>query len=526
MNQLYLSKFTNLIPNYKDIHLLPKIIKKMFFDERLRKKFDIILKDGVLIDQHAELGKDVVIESGAAVLGNSKILKGKIKKGAIVIDSIIGKIDANPNSLFYLVEQLNDKEVSAKKDEMILDLIILKNEIIKKVRLVLKKWEDLNSKKFIIDGEEMLFDAIISLSKFKRDYINGTSYDFRKVLFNIPVKDLFEKNSILKRYEKNPILSPIPKNNWESKLVYNPAALRIDGIHYIVYRAFGNDHISRFGLAWSKNGLDIDGRLDFPIFIPTTEYEIPKNEKLNERKRERGGVEDPRLTIINKKIYMTYTAYSDKTQIALASIDIKDFINLKDISKNEIKNKWTKHGLLFPNIYDRNAVLFPEKINGKHALLRRPMISKTKNIAISYSNKIEEIWNNDFVDVLKTRKNKWDSERIGAGQILRTVHGLLLIYHGVGINKGRRSYMLGVALLNPNNPSEILYRSKKPIFLPEEDYELYGWAPNVVFTNGITMKNKDSNEIIKDKDELLFYYGGGDKVIGVASAKLMDILSS
>lgn len=82
--------------------------------------------------------------------------------------------------------------------------------------------------------------------------------------------------SVLTRFEGNPILEPIHDHAWESKMVYNPAAIQLDGITYIVYRAFGDDHLSRLGLAWSKDGVHIDGRLPYPIFTPTTEYELPK----------------------------------------------------------------------------------------------------------------------------------------------------------------------------------------------------------------------------------------------------------
>jgi len=92
------------------------------------------------------------------------------------------------------------------------------------------------------------------------------------------------------------------------------------------------------------------------------------------------------------------------------------------------------------------------------------------------------------------------------------------------MNKGRRSYMIGVALVELNDPTKVIYRSPKPIVVPEKDYEFYGWAHNVVCTNGIVPENKDSDQIINDTDELMMYYGGGDQVIGIASARLCDII--
>ena len=84
--------------------------------------------------------------------------------------------------------------------------------------------------------------------------------------------------------------------------------------------------------------------------------------------------------------------------------------------------------------------------------------------------------------------------------------------------------MLGAALLDPDNPEQVLYRSPDPIYIPQEDYEIYGWAPNVVFANGAVPKALGVGQTINDDDEIMIYYGGGDKVVGVAWAKLSDLI--
>ena len=56
----------------------------------------------------------------------------------------------------------------------------------------------------------------------------------------------------------------------------------------------------------------------------------------------------------------------------------------------------------------------------------------------------------------------------------------------------------------------MLERCDGPIFEPVEDYELSGGVPNVVFSCGaVVLENK-----------LVLYYGGADKVIGVAVGDL------
>jgi len=525
MDQLNLSEFMNKKSDYDRTQELREKIKKLFKNAVLRNSLGIELKGGILWGKEVKLGENIQVEKGAAILGKTKILKGKIEKSAIVIDCLIQEIEAKSKSMLFLVEQLDEEKVKAEKEQFLADLIILDKGIIRKARVYSSVGEIIKNKILNIDGREITFHKLLELSNFEAFYINGSSYWFRKNLFNLPLNILFEKVGILKRYEGNPILKPIPKNYWESKLVYNPAAIRIDGVTYIIYRTLGNDNISRLGLAWSRDGINIDGRLSYPIFTPDTEYELDETEVLKNRDREKGGCEDPRLTLIDDRIYMTYSAYSNVLQIAMASIKIQDFIKIPNTPKSEIKKKWIKYGPLFSNVYDRNAVLFPEKIDGKYVLLRRPIRGKIRNIAISFSEILEPPWENDFVEIMKARPKMWDSERVGAGaQVLKSRYGWLLIYHGVGINKGRRSYMIGAALLDLNDPTKVIYRSPEPIFVPEKNYEFYGWAPNVVFTNGIVPKNKNSDQIINNTDELMMYYGGGDQVIGVASARLCDII--
>ena len=269
----------------------------------------------------------------------------------------------------------------------------------------------------------------------------------------------------------------------------------------------------------------IDGRLPHPIFSPQTVYELPDEALQQTRRREKGGREDPRLSLIDGRVYMTYSAYADVLQIALASIAKEDFIALPHSAEADISTRWTRHGPLFPGLLDRNSILFPEKIGGQYVLLRRSMFEGKHDITITFSDSLEAPWPGDFETIMSVRPDMWDSGRVGAGaQVLKTRRGWLLIYHGVGLKRGRRTYMLGTVLLDLDDPKKILYRSPDPIFTPKEDYELYGWAPTVVFTDGATARTKNANEIIEDDDEIMVYYGGGDRVIGVAWAKFSDLL--
>ena len=88
----------------------------------------------------------------------------------------------------------------------------------------------------------------------------------------------------------------------------------------------GEDHISRFGLACSKDGINFK-RLPYPVFFPNISYEIPHKKTLT-FERERGGVENPRAIVVNNTVYILYTAFHKKCHIAIAKISINDFQKL------------------------------------------------------------------------------------------------------------------------------------------------------------------------------------------------------
>lgn len=384
-------------------------------------------------------------------------------------------------------------------------------------------------------------------------------YIFNEVLNPIS----YPSSSKLRRYVKNPLFKARPnvyievnnkKIQWE-KLVYNAGAIRLEGKIYIFYRALGEDGFSRIGLWWSKDGYKEEGRLDYPIFGPEEEYEIPK--RLEKRKewqlknlgmiRELGGTEDPRISLIEDNLYMTYTSYGDLVQLSLARIKVKDFLRgVKEFkSYEEWKSLWERNGPIFKGLDDKDAVLFPvyerveekiegtpfykgnfinlfpELLNNKIALIHRV----PPDMQILFTNEIPYKGPTVGKTFLMPRPGYWDSEKIGAGAPpLKTKFGWLHIYHGVGRWKGKRTYALGVVLTPFDDPTKIIYRSPEPILEPEEYYEIEGWVPDVVFTCGVVPKFKDSTEILEETDEILVYYGGADEVMALAEGKIGDLI--
>ncbi|HDQ00527.1 MAG TPA: glycosidase, partial [bacterium] len=109
-------------------------------------------------------------------------------------------------------------------------------------------------------------------------------------------------------------------------------------------------------------------------------------------------------------------------------------------------------------------------------------------------------------------KFDWESKKIGGGPPpIKTAKGWLLIYHGVDDNL---VYRAGAALLDLDNPQKVIARSPVPILEPEREYELTGDVPNVVFPEGTAVFD----------DTLYVYYGGADKVIGLATINLPEFI--
>jgi predicted GH43/DUF377 family glycosyl hydrolase len=286
------------------------------------------------------------------------------------------------------------------------------------------------------------------------------------------------------RFKGNPILEPIKNHSWESRYVFNTAMLQLGGrIHYF-YRAMGEDNVSRLGYASSKDGYHIDERLPSPVFEPSTPLE-------------KFGCEDPRLTLIEKECVMTYTAYGDIFQIGLTTISIENILN---------KNwNWGDRWFPFPNIRNKNAVIFPRKINGYYVMLHR----LEPNICIAYSTNLVNWTDSDLV--MRPRKDSWDCLKIGAaGPPIELDEGWLLIYHGVSKD---RVYCLGAAILDKDDPKRVLSRTLKPIIEPIEEYEQFGHVSNVIFSCGAVLQ----------ENNLLVSYGAADTVIGVATFEINKI---
>lgn len=304
------------------------------------------------------------------------------------------------------------------------------------------------------------------------------------------------------KFRDNPILSPIENQPWQAQAVFNSAALYENDQFYLLFRAMSWDHTSTIGCAVSHDGFNFDQLTHDPIYVPRMEFENKS------RPEAFSGCEDPRLTKFGDRIYMFYTAYDGQRppRVALTSIKKSDFL-----AHNWL---WEKPILISSSQIDnKNACLFPDKINDKFVILHR---TAGYEIAIDFISELSDFKKDSLLEkeaAISPRPDSWDSAKIGiAGPPIKTEKGWLLIYHGV--SKFDRNYRLGYMILDLNDPFHVLYRTEYPILEPQMEFEKKGIVDNVVFSCGAV-----------EKDGLVYlYYGGADKVMCVATMEMKKLL--
>lgn len=322
---------------------------------------------------------------------------------------------------------------------------------------------------------------------------------FLSLLKQSPYKEVLK----LQRFVGNPILVPKADREWQAQAVFNAGAVYLNNKVFLLYRAMSLDNTSTIGCATSEDGLVFDDSNDKPVYVPRMDFETKKEANGF------SGCEDPRLTVFGERIYMFYTAYEgiSPPKVALTSIAIDDFV----------AGQWQWQAPIAisnPDIDDKNACLFPEKINGRFVILHR---AAGHDIAIDNIDSLEDFQRGLQLEkeaIIAARPNSWDSAKIGiAAPPIKTEKGWLLIYHGV--SQADHNYRLGYLMLDLDDPFKVLYRTPYPILEPETDFEKFGIVNNVVFSCGAIVK----------ENQLFVYYGGADKVMAVATLPMANLLS-
>lgn len=315
---------------------------------------------------------------------------------------------------------------------------------------------------------------------------------------------LFEQKNPVKltRAGENPIINPRKENIWEEKATFNPAAIYLKDKVHLLYRAMSKDNISVFGYAASRDGIHIDEREEKPIYTPRAPFEK------NSRAGESSGCEDPRITLLGDKIYMCYTAFdgTNPPRVALTSIALSKFLRKQW--------EWAEPVIISaPDFDNKDACIFPEKVKDKYLIFHR----MGEDIDIAFVDSLDfdgSTWLEER-RWMNPRKGYWDSKKVGiAGPPVKISRWWAMLYHGVSEEDG--FYRIGAVLLDQKDPTHILGRTNHPIFEPEAYYEKKGEVPNVVFPCGNVILGK----------KLFIYYGGADRVVGVASIETAKFLAA
>lgn len=208
------------------------------------------------------------------------------------------------------------------------------------------------------------------------------------------------------------------------------------------------------------------------------------------------GIEDARFVAFEEggqtKYYATYTAYSGKA-IRSELLETEDFISFRmtPLRGSAARNK--------------GMGLFPRKINGQYATIGR---QDNENLYLIYSG---DLYAWDGGQLIMGPKFPWEFVQMGnCGSPIELDEGWLLLTHGVG---PVRKYAIGAALLDKNDPSRVLARSREPLVRPEPS-EREGYVPNVVYTCGAMRHN----------DQIILPYAVCDTFSNFSTIKIVDLL--
>lgn len=314
-----------------------------------------------------------------------------------------------------------------------------------------------------------------------------------KPLNNIPWQEKPENyNMPIWRYSQNPIIrrDAIPSSN----SIFNSAVVPFEDGYAGLFRCDSKcvsmdlfAGFSKDGVHWEINHEPISFEGDAEVIKREYRY-------------------DPRVCFIEDRYYITWcNGYHGPTIGVGYTFDFKTF--------HQMENAFLP--------YNRNGVLFPRKINGKYVMLSRPSDTGHTpfgDIFCSLSSDLE-YWGHHR-HVMSTTKDDisaWQSTKIGTGSVpIETDEGWLLIYHGVLNTCNGFVYRMGAAILDLEQPWNVIARSKAYVMAPYELYECVGDVPNVVFPCA-TLADSETGKIA-------IYYGCADTVTGLAFTTVDDMV--
>lgn len=244
---------------------------------------------------------------------------------------------------------------------------------------------------------------------------------------------------------------------------------------------------------------------------------------------EASGCEDARVTYVPllKRYIMTYTAVgASGPRVAIAvSHDLRAWtrfgpVSYDDDAEFDFNRCGNKDAALF-----RDVIFDPEGVPS-FGLLHRPTIRDThgysEHVWLSYIS-VEAVLEN-FAQLTTVRRHErilapeqsWESDKVGTGAPpVRVPYGWLLPYHAASTVNGHSRSCMGMAVLDLERPTHVLYRTPLPVLEPLTQYERNESGPTVVFPTAAHVQADGA---------LGLFYGAADRVIAAARVTIPDRL--
>lgn len=316
--------------------------------------------------------------------------------------------------------------------------------------------------------------------------------------------------------------------SFEASALFNPSIVRHPdqagapdgGCRFILsLRAIGEGHISSLTFRSGSIGRDGSVTVDPTARLATVplvgartarpggddvEVVFRAGDDLSERvifpvtDAQSNGIEDARFVEFQHDdrtvYYATYTAYSGRA-IRSELLETTDFLSFRmtPLSGSAARNK--------------GMALFPRKFDGRYAMIAR---QDNENLYLVYSSDLFT-WNGG--QAILRPEHPWEFVQIGScGSPIELDDCWLLLTHGVG---PVRKYSIGAVLLDKNDPSKVLGRSREPLVRPEP-HEREGYVPNVVYTCGG----------MRHGNRIILPYAVSDTFSNFATIRIDDLMQS
>jgi beta-1,4-mannooligosaccharide/beta-1,4-mannosyl-N-acetylglucosamine phosphorylase len=331
---------------------------------------------------------------------------------------------------------------------------------------------------------------------------------------------------ILRRHPNGPIITrrdlpPMP-GLIEPSAVFNPGAILLDGVPYLLLRVQSRGR--RTFLVPAR------GRTDRSFVCATVPTVLAGLDHLREPKSKRDlvvhHVYDPRLSLCEGRLLVVTALDTDRgSRLVIwsaAGDPAAGFAGLERLEPLAVTG----------SADTRNGVLFPSRIGGRWLMLERPnqpqgdgAPASGDEITLSSSADLQS-WQPEGA-VFRGRPRYWD-ELVGAGPPpLLTRAGWLLVYHGVATHfRSVNIYQAGAAVLDRDDPRRVLARTAENILEPRAIYELTGQVPNVVFPSGMTVDRRDNDGCAPPDARVCLYYGAADTAVGLATTTVGALLDA